>query len=88
MKTYRYCQEVKAFRIKRIIAAVSYTHHGYPETKYVLIPYDDLETAILVDGKYMDEHCPAEGGWYMHHSDGPTYCRHDDFDKHYECCNG
>ena len=88
MKTYRYCREVKAFRIKKIIAAIYYTHHGYPETKYVLIPYDDLETAILVDGKYMDEYCPDEGGWYIHTTDGPTHIPHEVFSKKYECCDG
>ena len=88
MKTYRYCREVKAFRIKKIIAAVYYTHHGYPETKYVLIPYDDLETAILVDGKYMDEYCPDEGGWYIKKEDGAAHIRHEVFSKKYECCDG
>ena len=88
MKTYRYCREVKAFRIKQIIAAVSYTHHGYPETKYVLVPYDHDETAILVDGKYMDEYRPDEGGWYIHKEDGPAHIRHEVFSKKYECCNG
>ena len=88
MKTYRYCQEVKAFRIKRIIAALSYTHNGYPETKYVIVPYDDQETAILVDGKYMDENCPTVGGWYVHTTDGPTHISHEVFSKKYECRNG
>ena len=87
MKTYRYCREVKAFRIKEILEATAYDSYGQPIRYQVLVPEDHCCNAILVDDKYMHLYRPEKGGWYIHGDgeSGPQHCSHEFFNKHYEC---
>ena len=88
MKTYIHCREVKAFRIKKIIEARSYDDYGQLIVHHLLVPYDQCELTVIAPAKYMENHHPEKGGWFLRHPDGLySFYTDDQFNGCYKLCN-